>query len=388
MACTSNGTNPVNCTSSASMASIELYCDDNGLRAAFNHSELKANILPYTIMFMKNGNESCDSINATDALNHADEQVWIWANYSDCGIEAYVEGENIAFEQTIIVEYGSKSSHDLIYRYFNDTYKVQCLLNRNVTKDLSINVKERKTLSTKVNQTANFEFDFNVYRKGEATAVNNILSIGEELSFVLEMVDTTTSTVKASPQDCFATRLDGSGRYDLIKDRCEGDDDTVSITTPNTDLQVFKWDMTAFRYFGDSDGVKITCSVLVCRNIDPSQLSEKCLRCGQTARKRRRREADGLSVQEVGVVDEQMVTSQPIYIIDRRSGNSQPSSDESKSFFTTSGGTVLIALVGVLVLTVCAVLVKKNFFNAGANQKSKDVEEVGVENPTYGGESK
>jgi len=70
------------------------------------------------------------------------------------------------------------------------------------------------------------------------------------------------------------------------------------------------------------------------------------------------------------------------------SGNSQPSSDESKSFFTTSGGTVLIALMGVLVLTVCAVLVKKNFFNAGANQKSKNVEEVGVENPTYGGESK
>ena len=94
----------------------------------------------------------------------------------------------------------------------------------------------------------------------------------------------------------------------------------MSITTANTDLQVFKWDMTAFRYFGDSDGVKITCSVLVCRNIDPSQLSEKCLRCGQTARKRRRRALDGFNVQEEGVVDEQTVTSQPIYIIDRRTG--------------------------------------------------------------------
>ena len=86
---------------------------------------------------------------------------------------------------------------------------------------LSFSIQTRNKFSSTLisDQTANFEFDFNVYRKGETTPVNNILSIGEELSFVLEMAESTTSTVKASPQDCYATRLDGTGRYDLIKDR-------------------------------------------------------------------------------------------------------------------------------------------------------------------------
>ena len=71
-------------------------------------------------------------------------------------------------------------------------------------------------------------------------------------------------------------------------------------------------------------------------------------------------------------------------------GNSQPNSDESQAFFSTSGGTVLIVLVGFLVLTICAVLVKRNFCTtvAGTDRRHKNVEEVGVENPSYGGESK
>ena len=122
------------------------------MKAGFNTTELDANILPYTISFL--GNNSCSrltSANHTGGVG-AGGQIWIEAGLAECGIEAFIEGENIVFEQTIIVEYGSKSKHQMIYRYFNDSYKVKCSMNRNITKDMQINVKERKTLSTKISK--------------------------------------------------------------------------------------------------------------------------------------------------------------------------------------------------------------------------------------------
>ena len=123
--------------------SLDLECSSSGLRASFNITELEAQLLPYSIKFI--GNNTCQSINAASTSHIKDGQIWIASNYTDCEIKAYHEGDQIAFEQTILVEYGSQSPSSLVYRYFNSSYKVKCVLDRNVTADLIIDVKDRQT---------------------------------------------------------------------------------------------------------------------------------------------------------------------------------------------------------------------------------------------------
>ena len=124
------------------MPAPELECTPSSLKASFNTTELDALLLPYSIKFI--GNNTCKSINATSTNHIEDGKIWIASNYTDCGIEAYHEGDKIAFEQTILVEFGSKSQSSLIYRYFNSSFKIKCVLDRNVTTDLQIDVKDRQ----------------------------------------------------------------------------------------------------------------------------------------------------------------------------------------------------------------------------------------------------
>lgn len=134
------------------MASIELICDDRTMQAGFNISELEQNILPYAILFQ--GNNNCDVIRAQNSSQMSNGMIWIKAGLAECGINAYItdDEENIVFEQTIVVEYGSRDNNPLIYRYFNDSYKVKCSMDRNITQELNINVKERKTISTEISK--------------------------------------------------------------------------------------------------------------------------------------------------------------------------------------------------------------------------------------------
>ena len=121
---------------------VDLKCGRYSLRVGFNKTELDAQFLSYSIKFV--GNNTCGKVNANSANHIKDGKIWIASNYTDCGIEAYHEGDQIAFEQTILVEYGSRSESALVYRYFNTSYKIKCLLDRNVTTQLQINVKDRK----------------------------------------------------------------------------------------------------------------------------------------------------------------------------------------------------------------------------------------------------
>ena len=93
--------------------------------------------------------------------------------------------------------------------------------------------------------------------------------------------------------------------------RCLGEDDTTQITSPSNAIHGFTWQMLAFRYFGNSDGVIITCEVLVCKNEPCGSLSDKCKRCGQ-AYNRRGRKVDT----DDTVLIKTIMTSQPIYIIE------------------------------------------------------------------------
>ena len=62
-----------------------------------------------------------------------------------------------------------------------------------------------------------FEFNFGVY-KSDSTPVTGIVSIGEMLTFKLDLL-TSADNVLLSPQDCFATRGDGTGKVEMISDR-------------------------------------------------------------------------------------------------------------------------------------------------------------------------
>ena len=90
----------------------------------------------------------CKPLNATYGNVHGDGKLWIAANYSDCGIKAYEEGGKIAFEQTIVVEYGTKMDSSLIQRQFFDTYNATCLIERNITRQWNMNVAKRKTIKS------------------------------------------------------------------------------------------------------------------------------------------------------------------------------------------------------------------------------------------------
>ena len=122
---------------------IELECTASSLKASFNTADLNAQLLPYSIKFL--GNHTCESVNANSTDHIKDGKIWIATNYTDCGTKAYHEGDQIAFEQTILIEYGSQSG-SLVYRYFNSSYDVKCVLDRNVAANLSINVEHRNTI--------------------------------------------------------------------------------------------------------------------------------------------------------------------------------------------------------------------------------------------------
>lgn len=88
----------------------------------------------------------------------------------------------------------------------------------------------------------------------------------------------------------------------------------MKITSSLNDTHTFSWDMLAFRYFGNSDGVIIKCRVLICTNFDDSpELSDpQCSRCGQLPSRLRKRRA--LNGDDARIV-ESVVTSGPIFIV-------------------------------------------------------------------------
>ena len=71
------------------------------------------------------------------------------------------------------------------------------------------------TNSLFLDDESNFEFDFNTLKAG-TNAWTGLVYVGEKMDFDLSLTGT-TSSIKTSPQECYATRLDGTGRYDLIK---------------------------------------------------------------------------------------------------------------------------------------------------------------------------
>ncbi|XP_066930347.1 cuticlin-6-like isoform X3 [Clytia hemisphaerica] len=351
---------------------MDLQCESYGFAAGFSLVGLSVKPQPYTIRFAGSG--ECGTFNANSSDNIYGGRLWMTSNYTDCGVEAYHSGDQIVFEKQIIVLYG-KNESNLIYRHSAETYSVQCTLDRRLTEKLNINVKDIGT-NPYLNGTSEFSLKMKVTKPGDDKEIQ-MVTINEPLEFQLDIVDA-PNAVKTSPQDCYATRADGSGRYNLITDRCE-DDETTAITSSKTAIHRFSWEMLAFRYFGNSNAVIIVCEVLICKNDDFADLSGECKRCGQTSNRKRRAVSDSL------VLEKTTISSQPIFIIDLPNNPEQSSAQKDEGFLAKAEGISVIAVLVIVILGLGAFILMKKMVATSSHLMKKTLQvegnvEKGVDN--------
>uniref|UniRef100_A0A7M5TQX6 ZP domain-containing protein n=1 Tax=Clytia hemisphaerica TaxID=252671 RepID=A0A7M5TQX6_9CNID len=353
---------------------MDLTCQPYGFAAGFSMKGLSKKPASYSIQFA--GNKDCGIFNASSTDKIYKGRLWMTSNYTDCGVEAYHSGDQIVFEKQIIILYGPKDDSDLIYRHSNDNFTVQCFLDRRLTEKLDIDVKDRDTTNPFLNGTSEFSLKMKVTKPGNDEEIQ-MVTINEPLEFQLDIVDA-PNTVKTSPQNCYATRADGSGRYNLIKDRCE-DDETTAITSSKTAIHRFSWEMLAFRYFGNSNAVIIVCEVLICKNEDFADLSGECKRCGQTSKRKRKAVSDSL------ILEKTTISSQPIFIINLPDKPGQSPAQKNEGFLGRPEGISLIAVLGIIILALSAFIVKKKMVATSSHLMKKTLQvegnvEKGVDN--------
>ena len=97
-----------------------------------------------------------------------------------------------------------KEKHEIYFLTFRD-------------KNIDIHLKIFFILFHATEEEADFKFKFAALKE-DKTPISGLVFLGDKIHFELELLSN-SKAVKTSPQDCFATRLDGTGRYDLIKDR-------------------------------------------------------------------------------------------------------------------------------------------------------------------------
>lgn len=111
----------------------KLTCESNKLSLAINKTEIDANERNYTVKFAGQTDDDCmfTNINYTSDI---DEMVTISSNYSDCGIDVYEDGNNIIYNQTVVITYGENPTNSIIQRVETDQFKLRCEKTRNFTK--------------------------------------------------------------------------------------------------------------------------------------------------------------------------------------------------------------------------------------------------------------
>ena len=69
-----------------------------------------------------------------------------------------------------------------------------------------------------VHNNATFKLNLKALDAESNNEIQGVARIGEKLKFEINLQDA-SDTVKTSPQNCYATRFDGTGRYNLISNR-------------------------------------------------------------------------------------------------------------------------------------------------------------------------
>ena len=115
-------------------------------------SELEKKSLPYLVRINSTRNGCRSSINKSSTEHISNKRLWIQSNYTECGMKIYHVGDTIAFEQEILVEYGSKDQSSSIYRFLSAFFTVKCFLDRKITQSMNISVQEYVEISPTISK--------------------------------------------------------------------------------------------------------------------------------------------------------------------------------------------------------------------------------------------
>ena len=119
---------------------LKLECHSNGFEAGFSLKRLTAKKVPYSIRF--SGSNNCSSVDGFSVNHIRNGRLWIGSNYTQCGIKSSEEGDSIAFEQKLIVEYRTKNQPPVYRSPITFSYRVKCYLKRKVTEKMNIEVED------------------------------------------------------------------------------------------------------------------------------------------------------------------------------------------------------------------------------------------------------
>ncbi|XP_066917357.1 fibrocystin-L-like [Clytia hemisphaerica] len=342
------------------VADHELECTLSGMKITFSLSDIALEEFPYEIRFKgQEDNANCSGITGS-SVNNTDGKggIFIETSYLDCGISIHQYDEYIQFNQTVEIIYGNPMNSTLVYRSFKHDTQASCFFHVNQTTELSFNVFNRISENVIESGIGEFDFDFGVY-KADNTEVTGLISIGEILTFKVRLT-TLADNVLLSPQNCYATRGDRTGRVTLIKDRCPNPlfTDSLQINTSPTDKKYFEWQDIAFRYHGNSNTVRFACDLLVCPVKDFANTTQQCKRCNQVSARRRREAADEVPDYPVSEVQ---IESPQYFIVEENEGNQPTSNKASKQFMETTNGILVATIGSTLLLIACLLIIKKSF---------------------------
>lgn len=336
-----------------------LECTTSSMNLTLNKTQIDSRGRDYKIFFYDQESDVNCMILA-NTTNVYDGEIWLAADYNDCGINIVSSGTDLIYNQTIVINYGENPNSNLIFREENDYYHVKCTKSGN----MSVNIAGESITVTKMEKTveksdkAEFDvtlkrFESNAY--GSAQDTSGTVRLGDPLFFKLKL-STDRRDLKMQPQNCYATATPGSAaRHYLIKDRCaDAGDGTVKLPSfaPQVmDTSHFSWSNQAFRFFGSSANIYIVCDVLICLKTDTSLSCEKC---GGPARKRR--DVFALDTDE-GRKMSKKVTAPLIVILDDNQSSGQ--STGNSNVFSGTQGTIILVLLIALALVALALIVKK-----------------------------
>jgi len=293
-----------------------LVCGPNMMKISLNVDKFNQHNRPYRAYFEGYDKHPICSVkhgNTGDPLE-------LNSKFNECGVQLIQHQGQIIYTQIVLVTYGYNPKSSLVYREEAIRFKVECVLQTDLSVGLAdpgyLNVSKAEVDGLKEEIRADAEFDIKLVRTTDGSFSSEDSSsqmrLGDQMYFKLEL-NTIRDDLKISPQTCYASSTkDSSERYLLIEDGgCPNmADGTIRIPYEN-DQKLFKWENEAFRFFGDSDAVYITCNVNVCNSND---YGDDCLRCNSIKRRRRRRRAVfHFNEEKINTKQQRVIVSTQVY---------------------------------------------------------------------------
>jgi len=126
----------------------DLTCNSTHMQLKLNKTALEDRNSVFKISFQDESDNECVIFNSNATTQDA-SFIWIESELKSCGIKQRIDEQNIIFNQTIIIQYGSNPSGGLIYREEFDSYDVNCKVSRNETAEVSIGTVIETSLTFK-----------------------------------------------------------------------------------------------------------------------------------------------------------------------------------------------------------------------------------------------